>query len=110
MLPASTRLEEAALPAPVVAAATIFPHGVILPGVNDSKKLSPQKRAELARKITKTAISVGIGLCSPREIDKLNILWAAMEAMKRAVLNLELTPDFLLIDGNRASPQFSLAA
>ncbi len=73
-------------------------------GVNDSKKLTPQKRANLATEITKTAISVGIGLCSPEEIDELNILWAAMEAMKRAVQNLQQSPDFLLIDGNRAFP------
>ena len=80
---------------------------MILPDVNDSKKLSPQKRTRLAREITNTAISVGIGICSPREIDKLNILWAAMEAMKRAVLNMELSPDFLLIDGNRVFPHSS---
>lgn len=73
-------------------------------GVNDSKKLSPQKRAELASEITKTALSVGIGLCSPEEIDELNILWAAMEAMKRAASHLQPGPDFLLIDGNRAFP------
>lgn len=73
-------------------------------GVNDSKKLSPQKRAELAGEITKNAISVGVGLCSPEEVDKLNILWAAMEAMKRAVQHLSISPDFLLIDGNRAFP------
>ncbi len=93
------------LAGPVVAAATIFPQGVILEGVNDSKKLSPQKRAELAKEITKTAISVGIGLCSPQEIDDLNILWAAMEAMRRAVTSLDPAPDFLLIDGNRAFPK-----
>ena len=92
------------LAGPVVAAAAIFPQSFVLPGVNDSKKLSPQKRAELAREITKTALSVGIGFCSPKEIDELNILWAAMEAMRRAVSNLETSPDFLLIDGNRVFP------
>lgn len=92
------------LAGPVVAAATIFPQGFVLQDVNDSKKLTAQKRADLAREITKTAVSVGIGLCSPEEIDELNILWAAMEAMRRAVQNLSPTPDFLLIDGNRAFP------
>ncbi|MFK7845517.1 MAG: ribonuclease HII [Rhodothermales bacterium] len=92
------------LAGPVVAAATIFPQGFVLKGVNDSKKLSPQKRAELAKEITKTAISVGVGLCTPEEIDELNILWAAMEAMRRAVQNLTPAPHYLLIDGNRAFP------
>ncbi|MEM8486641.1 MAG: ribonuclease HII [Bacteroidota bacterium] len=92
------------LAGPVVAAAAVFPKDFMVDGVNDSKKLSPQKRAKLAGEITKTAISVGIGLCSPAEIDKLNILWAAMEAMKRAVQHLTVSPDFLLIDGNRAFP------
>lgn len=92
------------LAGPVVAAATIFPQGFVLKDVNDSKKLSPQKRAELAKEITKTAISVGVGLCSPEEIDELNILWAAMEAMRRAVQNLTPAPHYLLIDGNRAFP------
>ena len=77
---------------------------MVLQDVNDSKKLTPQKRTELAREITDTAVSVGIGLCSPEEIDELNILWAAMEAMRRAVQHLTLSPDYLLIDGNRAFP------
>lgn len=92
------------LAGPVVAAAAIFPHDVIVQGVTDSKKLSAQKRAERLQEITKSAISVGIGLCSPEEIDELNILWAAMEAMRRAVENLDTSPDYLLIDGNRVFP------
>ncbi len=47
---------------------------------------------------------MGVGFCSPTEIDELNILWAAMEAMRRAVSNLAEQPDFLLIDGNRVFP------
>lgn len=92
------------LAGPVVAAAAIFPQDLLLPEVNDSKKLSPQKRSEIAKEILTHAISVGVGICTPAEIDELNILWAAMEAMKRAVQNLNPEPNFLLIDGNRAFP------
>ena len=84
----------------------VFPKNVLLSGVNDSKKLSALKREELAFLIQESALSVGVGLCSPQEIDELNILWAAMEAMRRAVQNLDaLNPDFLLIDGNRCFPE-----
>lgn len=76
----------------------------MMPEVNDSKKLSPVKRVQLAQRIKETALSVGVGLCSPEEIDRLNILWAAMEAMRRAATDLTTHPDFLLIDGNRCFP------
>ena len=92
------------LAGPVVAAAVLFPPGVIVPEVNDSKKLSNQKREELALSIRKAAIATGVGLCSPEEIDTINILHAAMEAMRRAVLDLCVSPDQLLIDGNRGFP------
>ena len=92
------------LAGPVVAAAAIFPKNVLLEEVNDSKKLTPPKRTVLSKEILKTAISVGVGICSPAEIDQLNILWAAMEAMRRAVHDLNPAPDFLLIDGNRVFP------
>lgn len=88
------------LAGPVVAAAVVFPPGVAVPEVNDSKKLSHQKRERLAKLIQEEASSVGIGLCSPEEIDRINILNAAMEAMRRAVQDLSLTPEYLLIDGN----------
>ncbi len=87
------------LAGPVVAAAVILPPGMTVPGVNDSKKLSAGKRDEAAARIKACAAATGTGICSPQEIDKLNILWAAMEAMRRAVINLTLSPDFLLIDG-----------
>lgn len=93
------------LAGPVVAAAVIFPQNTLLEQVNDSKKISPVKREELASVIQESALSIGIGLCSPQEIDRLNILWAAMEAMRRAVADLNKpSPDFLLIDGNRCFP------
>lgn len=76
----------------------------MIPEVNDSKKLSALKREELAHRVKETALCVGVGLCSPEEIDRLNILWAAMEAMRRAASDLTTNPDFLLIDGNRCFP------
>ena len=89
-----------------MAAAVIFPKNVWLPGVKDSKQLSPLIREEFASKIKESALSIGIGLCSPQEIDRLNILWAAMEAMRRAAQNLDTcSPEFLLIDGNRCFPE-----
>ncbi len=89
------------LAGPVVAAAVILPPHVRLDGVRDSKQLRPEVRAKLAEQIRTQALAIGIGMCTPEEIDRLNILNAALEAMRRAVANLKLTPDYLLIDGNR---------
>ncbi|ACY49362.1 ribonuclease HII [Rhodothermus marinus] len=89
------------LAGPVVAAAVILPPHVQLDGVRDSKQLRPEVREKLAEQIRAQALAIGIGMCTPEEIDRLNILNAALEAMRRAVANLELTPDYLLIDGNR---------
>ncbi|GMQ81480.1 MAG: ribonuclease HII [Rhodothermia bacterium] len=88
------------LSGPVVAAAVIFPFEHQIPGVKDSKKLKHKTRVELAEIIREEAIAVATGTCSPREIDQLNILKAALEAMRRAVLALDTEPDHLLIDGN----------
>lgn len=92
------------LAGPVVAAAVVLPDGAPIEGVNDSKLLSAEVREELAVEIGKTAVSIGVGMCSPKEVDELNILWAAMEAMRRAVEKLTPTPDYLLIDGNTCFP------
>ena len=92
------------LAGPVVAAAVILPVGCELPGVQDSKKMSAAAREEARERILAQALATGIGLCSPSEIDRLNILHAAMEAMRRAVLNLNPGPDHLLVDGNRCFP------
>ena len=87
---------------PVVAAAVIFPNRDIeIPVViRDSKKMSPAQRATAYDWITQNTIWA-IGQCSPAEIDELNILWASMRAMERAVLGLARRPDLCLIDGNR---------
>ena len=92
------------LAGPVVAAAVILPPDVTLPGLDDSKKLSPEQREALVPQIRAQALAVGVGQCSPAEVDRLNVLWAAMEAMRRAALDLAVAPDLLLVDGNRAIP------
>ncbi len=93
------------LAGPVVAAAVILPPGHAIAGLNDSKVLSAAERTALAEAIRQEAVAVGVGRCSPKEIDRLNILWAAMEAMRRAAEACAPAPDFLLIDGNRAFPK-----
>jgi len=95
-----------ALFGPVVAAAVVFPSRWIsrpvkgwLRQVDDSKLLAPLKRRELARSILAEADGVGVGLATSLEIDEINIYWASLEAMKRAVADLAPRPDFLLVDG-----------
>ena len=87
---------------PVVAAAVIFPNRDIeIPVViRDSKKMSAHQRAVAYDWITKNTIWA-TGQCSPAEIDDLNILWASMRAMERAVASLSRAPEICLIDGNR---------
>ncbi len=92
------------LAGPVVAAAVILTPDLHLPELTDSKLLSRPARERVAEGIRASASIVGVGLCSPQEIDRLNILHAAMEAMRRAVQNLAPAPDYLLIDGNRCFP------
>ena len=92
------------LAGPVVAAAVVLPPDARIPGLDDSKKLTPAQREALVPEIYRVAVAVGVGQCSPAEVDRLNVLWAAMEAMRRAVLALPAVPDVLLIDGNREIP------
>ena len=89
------------LAGPVFAAAVILPPGLIIEGLNDSKKLSEKKREELFDIIRRDAAAYGIGMADHREIDQLNILQATFLAMRRAVEALPCTPDLLLVDGNR---------
>jgi len=84
---------------PVVAAAVVLPPRKKLSGVNDSKKLSAEQREEIFPLIRQKAMAVGVGIVEVEEIDRLNILQASLKAMKLAVQNLPLAPDFLLIDG-----------
>ena len=89
------------LAGPVVAAAVILRSGRSIPGVADSKVLTPAGRERLNLLIRRRAVCFGIGWADPAEIDSLNILHATFLAMRRAVLAMTLCPDMLLVDGNR---------
>ncbi len=89
------------LAGPVCAAAVILPRHLIIPGLNDSKKLSDRKRRELFPIIQSQAIAYGIGFASQQEIDEINILQATFLAMRRALACLGGKADLALIDGNR---------
>lgn len=93
------------LAGPVYSCALIFSY-VEIEGINDSKKLSEKKREYLFDKINKNNISYKIGISSVEEIEEMNILNASLLSMKRAVENLEITPDLILVDGNIA-PKFA---
>lgn len=90
------------LAGPVCAAAVILPKGLIIDGLNDSKKLTDKKRRELFDIITEQAVSYSIAMASEKEIDEINILQATFLAMQRALDGLQVRPDLALIDGNRA--------
>ena len=87
------------LAGPVVSAAVILPVDFSLTGVTDSKKLTPAKRNRLYDQIYTLAVSVGIGIVDPIEIDRINILQASLLSMAMAVENLNPQPGCLLIDG-----------
>ncbi len=89
------------LAGPVVAAAVILPRDMQIEGLNDSKKLSEKKRETLFQTITESATAYAIGIVEPGIIDNINILQAALLAMKNAVTDLGDKPDHLLIDGNK---------
>ncbi|MBN1254895.1 MAG: ribonuclease HII [Deltaproteobacteria bacterium] len=92
------------LAGPVVAGAVIFRPGDKIPGVRDSKLLTHLQREKLYQIITARALSWGVGIVGPRDIEKHNILQATLRAMKAAVMSLNPLPDFILIDGiNRIS-------
>jgi ribonuclease HII len=84
---------------PVVAAAVILPRGCRLEGLTDSKKLTEKKRIELDVEIRSNAIAWAIAAVDAETIDRINIRRASLVAMRRAVEQLALSPDFLLIDG-----------
>lgn len=83
---------------PVVAAAVILPIGLVIEGVNDSKKLSEKKRELLYDEIIHSATAVGVGSCEHEEIDEINILNATKKAMRKAVDSLHCKPDVLFVD------------
>ena len=89
------------LAGPVCAAAVILPKHLEIPGLTDSKKLSDKRRRELFPEIQRQAVAYGIGFASEKEIDEINILQATFLAMERALAQLPITPELVLIDGNR---------
>jgi len=87
------------LAGPVTAAAVILPENYKNSEIRDSKKLTPARREKLFDSITEDALAIGIGFVEPSIIDQINILRASLLAMQKAVLNLNFSPDFILIDG-----------
>lgn len=89
------------LAGPVCAAAVILPPDLEIEGLNDSKKLTEKQRETLYDVIVEQALAYGIAFASEAEIDEINILQATFLAMRRAVEQLQLRPDLVLVDGNR---------
>lgn len=88
----------------VYAAAVILPEGYENAGLNDSKKLTARKRSELRRVIERDAVAWAVGIVTPGEIDKINILNASFLAMHRALDALSVRPEAVIVDGNRFKP------
>lgn len=94
----------------VYAAAVILPPSYHLPGLKDSKKLSPSQRERLSRAISEQAVSFAIAKATVAEIENLNILQASLLAMSRAITQLEPQPTYILIDGNQLPAQLPCPA
>ena len=92
------------LAGPVYAAAVILPRDFHHPLLNDSKQMTEKDRDTLRPVIEQEAVAWAVEAVSPAEIDALNILWASVTGMQRAVLRLDPAPEFLLVDGNRFRP------
>ena len=88
----------------MVAAAVILPKDIFIDGVNDSKKLTEKKRNVLFEEIKQKAFSYGIGIVDAKTIDEINILQATFLAMRKALEQLSVKPDLVLIDGNHTIP------
>jgi ribonuclease HII len=89
------------LSGPVVAAAVILPEGFYHPLLNDSKQVSKKHRDELKPYILENALDWAVGVCSPKEIDDINILNASILAMHKALGQLQILPEFIAVDGNQ---------
>src|SRR5574344_1964032 len=88
----------------VYAAAVILPPGYQNPELNDSKKLTDKKRKALREQIERDAVAWAVGVVTPDEIDKINILNASFLAMHRALDQLKVRPEAIIVDGNRFKP------
>ncbi len=93
----------------MVAAAVILPKDIIIESVNDSKKLTPKKRDILFDEIKQKAFSYGIGIVDAKTIDKINILQATFLAMRKALEQISVAPDLVLVDGNHKIPGISFS-
>jgi len=89
------------LAGPVIAACVLTDRPLMLAGLNDSKKVRPERRIELAEQIKGSVVAWGIGSASVAEIDRLNIYWASVLAMERAIAALSRVPDYLITDAVR---------
>lgn len=96
------------LAGPVFAAAVILPHGCVIDGLNDSKKLTEKKRELLFDEIQERAVSFAISFATETEIDEINILQATYLAMTRACQALQPPADYALVDGNRMPPRLGV--
>ena len=83
---------------PVVCASVVLPHNFVLEGLNDSKKLTEKKREEYYPIIMDKALSVGISIVSPEEIDEINIYEASRQGMLRAIDNMKIKTDYIITD------------
>ena len=92
----------------VYAAAVILPDGYENPLLNDSKQLTEKRRYELREQIERDAVAWAVGIVTPKEIDKINILNASILAMHRALDQLKVRPEAIIVDGNRFKPYRSL--
>lgn len=95
---------------PVVAACVVLDYKNPIVGLDDSKKLSEKKRLALFDEIVTKSLAVGVGMCTPQEIDSLNILHASLEAMKSAYFDMNLPTDcnLMLVDGNKKPEKMPL--
>lgn len=96
------------LAGPVVAAAVILPVKCKIKGICDSKKLNLRRREELFEEIVDSEAITAVGIMSHEEIDRFNILRASLMAMRKALLNLQQKPSFILVDGNQMIPKIEI--
>ncbi len=92
------------LAGPVVAAAVILDPMNPIKGLNDSKKITSKTRQILKKEIEEKSLAWAVGICSPEEIDEINILWASFKAMHKALDQIQIPFDHILVDGNRFKP------
>lgn len=109
-VPGAAGLDEAGrgpLAGPVVAAAVLLPNGFDRKGIRDSKKVTPKQREELAARIKREAVWACVAV-EVEEVDRLNIFWASMAAMCRALEALPMTPEKVFVDGNKVPPDLNI--